>query len=458
MKKTISLILASILALAALSAAMAEDAEAFYLHDYMPLIRDARNFCEGYAWIWYNDENSVETVSAIDTRGNILFTLPEKQAYVSDFHEGTAFYTVLVNSWDVNANRTDVLIDAQGNELYRTEGDDYGTVKWERIFGYANGYYILMRQKSGITAKVNEIAFMRPDGTLAIDYTSDYEWEKYDQGEKNDPFAYIRWTHDVGYAGYGWYWVGETFIHPETKKLQGVSGTVISDFGPNQKVVTSTISGDHVYDLNFESTGRPKWYATPEKRALMTDHMYYSTNDRCYYDLDYNEILSVKDLYPDNKVKCSPFYGGDLALMEIEGADGRKYLTMIDRQGQQMFEPIAVKSYYPEVMDGYAIVAPDRPDENGKETEQEEYWILDSRGKLCHCVSDDFGWRELKIQNGAFSSGEHTFREGWFLLEYNAGTRNYYRFYPVKYAVEQGDSWCNVGFLDEDELSEAAGQ
>lgn len=83
---------------------------------------------------------------------------------------------------------------------------------------------------------------------------------------------------------------------------------------------------------------------------------------------------------------------------------------------------------------------------------------LDRRGKLCHCVSDDFGWRELKIQNGAFSSGEHTFREGWFLLEYDAGTRYYYRFYPVKYAAEQGDSWCNVGFLDEDELSEAAGQ
>lgn len=58
----------------------------------------------------------------MNTDGDILFTLTESAEYLSDFHDNTAFYTVEDTS-------TDVLINASGNELYRTCGNAENTVK-----------------------------------------------------------------------------------------------------------------------------------------------------------------------------------------------------------------------------------------------------------------------------------------------------------------------------------------
>lgn len=82
----------------------------------------AKPFSQGLTWIQYKDDEEILQTAVIDTEGNIRFTLDESAEFLSDFHEGTAFYTV--------ANtETDVLIDSEGNEIYRTHGDENETVK-----------------------------------------------------------------------------------------------------------------------------------------------------------------------------------------------------------------------------------------------------------------------------------------------------------------------------------------
>ena len=93
-----------------------------YAEGFTRLLTCAKPFSQGLTWIQYKDDEEILQTAVIDTEGNIRFTLDESAEFLSDFHEGTAFYTV--------ANtETDVLIDSEGNEIYRTHGDENETVK-----------------------------------------------------------------------------------------------------------------------------------------------------------------------------------------------------------------------------------------------------------------------------------------------------------------------------------------
>ena len=452
MKKAISLLAVLAMLCAALcgAAAAENDAEEFYRNGAMEMVWVTKPavFSEGLAWVWYqySERDSTSYVSMVNTQGMFLYSPPEYVSYVSDFHEGTAYYTIMdPNLRTQPVNQSDVLIDSWGREIYRTEGDEYSPVKWERICGYTNGVYILVRSVSGMTDEATEVALMRPDGTMAMDYTHDFQSisDAYIPADPADPLGGVRYTRDVGYAGKGWYWIGSMLFNVETHQCNAFTGRVYSGFDHGGVVVLDSGTGTVMVDENMKFAGVAHWtYSMPEREAFQADGMYYG--NRNYYDLDNRHvIIPLEDRYPNNRIDCTPFYGGDYALMEIEGKDGHTYLTMIDRQGQEMFTPVMVRDYIPRVMDGYAVVAPEIP---GEENSEKEYMILDSHGNLCHSVTKDFGGREIITHASFASEPDYLYSEGWLVLRYSDSTGRWFRFYPLLYAAGLGDEIYEVCF------------
>lgn len=422
------------------------DVSGFYQKGNFPLIKKAINFTEGLAYMEYDDGYGTKVASVVDEEGNIRFTMDGPPSYFSGYHGGSAFYTEPVEPWESRDNITDTLVDGWGNIIYQTSGDENSTIKWERICGYANGYYILTRRRSGMTSSMVEIAFMNPDGTFARDYYNDFTRmivTPFDDPE--DPLDGIYCNNDVGYAGKGWYWIGRTFLNVDRGLVWEGTGDVNSDFDHAGMLI---LSSGWTYDENMNELRLVGFkYIFPGRRAYMLDNMYFSDDD-CFCDALGNVILSLDDHYPENNIQCSPFYGGEYAIMEIYGKDGHSYVTMIDRNGNEQFEPIMIKNYFREVFDGYAVIAPILPGQDGAD----EYVIINSKGEICHSISKDFGMREIANDYDYTSPTKSSFSysEGWLLINYRDKHTGYYRFYPLKYAAELGDERYDVGLPDPD--------
>ena len=74
------------------------EAENFYRENTdLPLIVDIVNFSEGYAWIFFTEEDEYgldqQFASVVDNSGRIVFTPGELVSYAGRFHDGTSFYT-----------------------------------------------------------------------------------------------------------------------------------------------------------------------------------------------------------------------------------------------------------------------------------------------------------------------------------------------------------------------------
>ena len=376
------------------------------------LLTYAQPFSEGLAWVRYDEAAGTRT-AVMDTAGDIRFILSEPAEYLSPFHENTAFYTVA-------DTKTDVLIDSTGREIFRTQGSEDGTVKQERICGYANGVYILARQESGITEKTYKVALMDPDGTIRMEYTNSFtSLDMY--ASAVDLIDNLLFENTAYYRGAGWYQVGSTFIDFDQMRIGQIAyQTVVSDFLPSGELVTVDHVGMRTYDtdLNAHVNEVSIFPREMQDGAFFMNKYNFDTKqyEAGYYDEHLKLVLSVA-LYPDNQVYCSPFSEG-LAVMEITGKDGKTYLTMIDTGGKQQFEPVIVEKYYPRVLDGYVIVRIDG-----------ELWLMDGSGALVHSMSGDFPGRSISIDG--FSS----FREGLLLLSYSYGGSRYYTYYPIKTAA-----------------------
>lgn len=399
---------------------------------------DAQIFSDGLAWIWY--DNAGTKASVIDMEGNIRFTLKDWASYVSPFHEGTAVYTI-------DGTETDVLIDSEGNEIYRTEGGADQTVKRERIVGGANGAYLLVREESGISSATVKAALMAPDGTFIRDYTDAFEEEIAYGGMGSSLSSFLN-RKGLNWRGEGWYESGGYMINFDRMQLCNMSiPRLIADFTDGDELVCM----DHMnyiirYDKNLDHISNTDvgGYLSEMKDGLFWWCWYnYDTkkNDAGYYNAKVERVIPV-DAYPENKTYGSPFEDG-LAVLEIEGADGKRYLSMIDESGSLLFDPVVVTNYYPRIVGGYALV----------QNENEEFMLMDRTGKLVHSVTADFPECELAISTqygwSEYTADEYnnSYSDGWLLIPYRHDGKTYKRLYPAAQAAQANDAVFDLGTL-----------
>ena len=356
---------------------------------------------------------------------------------MSAFNEGTAFYTI------ENTN-IDVLIDSEGNEIYRTYGDKDDTVKIEHICGYANGVYLLAREESGISSKGVKLSLLSPDGNAVLEYT--------DAFTSLDPYATassllndLVYADDFTYRGNDWYEVNNRWINFDRMVIGRLgSGNLktVSDYLTGTEIVAANGSYLAYYDDDLKYTGqsRANGYLGEMQEGMFFGCVLGKGDQYVsgYYDSRLNRKISV-DEYPHNQIYCTPFCG-DYATMEIHGADGKDYLTVIDRNGKQMFEPMTYQGYFPRMLDGYLLLQNDAG----------EHVIYDCNGNYVHSVDSDFPDCSVSIQmRDLWNTGDtyDQYREGWITVSYQYDGHSYFRLYPLLKAAEAGEEIYDLGVL-----------
>lgn len=330
-------------------------------------VKAAAEFSEGIGWIKSNDK-----ITAVTEEGNELFSVEGSQiVYASPFEEETAFvaYKNSAGAYEEAIYNTD------GNCLYTTTTSDSTTgLLEEHIVAQGDGEYLVMRHEADMRSDQWVVGTIDPSGKTICEFRP-YEYDvggtkPYPLKESSLPdwmdnaysgrysfpmtAQFYSYNNVLGkdgelpwYLGEGIYYLpGQNLLlRPQDGKLICMGsghGEALGD-AENGKVVfhhsgigrfgvADMNTEETVYLDNVESTGMIGIPLPPEE---MGDGCFFSGH--AYYDVEGNITLRLTD-FEDLTIYCTRFYG-DYAMAVIVGADKNIYVTVIDRNGHQQFEP-----------------------------------------------------------------------------------------------------------------------
>lgn len=311
-------------------------------------------FSEGFAWVRTDTPNQL---AVIDTDGSIMFTLDN----VSDAIEATPFYdgaSVVYGSRNFNAYGF-AIYDTNGNLLTSSDdGDDATDIEF---LAEGEGIYLLAKTTSGFSENKTVVYCIDKNGNM-----------KSDEIEFPEFFNYNR-NWDYNYIGNGNFAFNGGGI---------IDGKLILD---NYDIYNNA-DVDIINDYIVQTVGRE---GVIPGTVVMSKYIRADQYDRDnldkfdsksgWYDKDLNLAVSVPD-YPDGVTvdEVGQFNGG-YAPVKLRGADGKYYFTVIDKTGNQAYEPVGGFEYVPQYSSSNGIVT---FIENGT------YFIIDKDGTLYN-LSDD---------------------------------------------------------------------
>lgn len=317
-------------------------------------------FSEGFAWVRTDTPNQL---AVIDTDGSIMFTLDN----VSGTIEATPFYdgaSVVYPSRQRNAYGF-AIYDTNGNLLSSSDdGDDATDIEF---LAEGEGIYLLAKTTSGFSENKTVVYCIDKNGNM-----------KSDEIEFPDFFNYR--VFDYNYIGNGNFAFSGGGI---------IDGKLILD----NDIYQYNADVDIIKDYIVQTVGREG--VIPGNTSMMGTYMFMRADlyDRDnldkfdeksgWYDKDLNLAVSVPD-YPDGVTvdEVGQFNGG-YAPVKLRGADGKYYFTVIDKTGNQVYEPVGGVEGYTQYSSSNGIVTFNVL-ENGSDT----YYIIDKDGTLYN-LSDD---------------------------------------------------------------------
>ena len=438
-------------------------------------------YSDGVAWATVLEADGQERTCAVDEAGNILFTLEEDPYYTSDFYDGVAFYRVSTKgqySYSEYSKNLylcyEVIIDKQGNELYRTEFDEPSRT-WEHILGYDDGRFMVAKYTSSITEADVSFYVMDThcdviDGPVAGKQLIEKELIRNDFNAH-----YFLGDNALEYFGEGWYTLYydnaayHTFNLNTVRWLDGrvpaipfENGTAVmawhdiyytSDYNSRDRVDLSNVARcDTNMNVLEEYDGNSGIIAniSEVRDGLIRNYEnYYTYSEVWFTDLLGNTVLDLRDLYPDSCKDVTCFHDG-YAILNIIGADGNYYATVLDSNGTSLFEPIqqCAHSYnYEEnsivfVNDDPYLLLYDRDEALG---------LYDMNGTLLHNISADWETYETNSRDDF----DVTVTDGIVRLQYEETFKELgsdditlYKVFPVTDWIEAGSNVYELEFIN----------
>lgn len=372
----------------------------------------ASPFSEDIAWIQYEDGEGGFRTDAVNKNGQVLYTTGEAVLYAAPFRDGLSFL-VVSDAWDtkeyglstadgqtvavncqIHTGDTitdihEVIIDADGNELYSTQKEEAASsVQDEHILCYGDSRFVALRHSSGVSEDTWLLGTLDKDGNEVNAFkTYDFAeegWEDYTQQVVDKDFMpdWLKWSDSTGRCIIGKYeeidaYLGEgtfclrlgdkdrpvilytpdqdTLVEPNSNaqclgKVEGGKVFLINGGPYVCDVLTGEESELEIESMSETKDGRGKW-GFFDNYEFKDGMLYY--NHR-YMDINGETVLTVSD-YADQEIMCSPFYHG-AAVMLIHGADDNNYCTLIDENGKQLFEPMRTDSALPYISDGSFVI------------------------------------------------------------------------------------------------------
>lgn len=408
----------------------------------------AAPFEGGIGWVQYVEGSELVT-AAVRTDGGQLFSITGPVWYVSPFENGAAYavisdnalhydYGVYTSCYAQSSPVTvhEVIYDAYGKECYVTSASkDSRTDSEEHIICSGEGKFVVLRRESGLEGIVCKLGTIDMYGNV-IDPFKTYDgvsdgtlssWKSLFSGARNLPFKYGAGygtgnycDGDPGdgyprYIGGGAYYLtgGKVYLPSENLFVQLKGAELLSDniggkvlsYTNGTYYIQSVRGGDYEYASLFRSESsrdidrlRAKFCYWHWNRYMPNNLFYY---DHGYYNINMERVIDIEP-YSKLKMDGSVFNEG-YALILLEGADGNTYVTVINEQGQVMFEPFRAKRTSSQVSDGYFVAQTDT-----------DCAVYDVNGYFVRrlCPADEAGY--FRIISGGHviiygASGNHAF-------------------------------------------------
>lgn len=315
---------------------------------------------DGYAWIsYYSDSNQDIITQLVDRNGYVYYEISGEYlgnntpSFCSKVQDGVSWIRLMPGNVDWMENSTEYIINTNGTVLYKTrhEDSDKGSLR-EHILGYGNGKFLVLRYSNDINGEKYTLGTIDKNGKVVDEFWEAYRVEYLD----SDPIAeYLQ--DDYFYLGDYIYNVatqeciftyGHNCEHHFVNTYNGVyyGKDNIFDF-----INTTEFSEDANYydwrELYNNGVLRPTFIYLERDNSYpqdvggphrMISDLYYCNHG--YYDGKGTRVMTIEQ-YANLGMWCSSFNEG-YAIMVLLGGDGYYYITVIDSNGEEQFDPFRI--------------------------------------------------------------------------------------------------------------------
>ena len=336
-------------------------------------------FSEGFAWVGFRGEEGDGGLGLIDTEGNLVYEVKSGVIInfngadgmldannITDVYDGAALYM---------SDDEIVIIDTSGNELYhqdrQTEDGEY-----TYLYDY-QGSYVIRRKYADIDQNLIYYYIIDKNGN---DVVEPLVFENGGVGVTwyEDRMLAIGNFVDIGY-----------FVNLETRETIILTPEIFGELTNRNHYHTYDAAMSYRDFLNQESYDNYVPNTVYRELCDEMDNLHLDDPDglRSVFGLgsddNYRRISAMYDTYTGEKLFDMPlgcenvYFSDEYIGVGIKGADGEKYFTVLDNDGNQLYEPVMVKGYFLGVDKGYVLT-----EENGS------YSILTPIGEVFD-VNDD---------------------------------------------------------------------
>lgn len=284
-------------------------------------------FSAGLIWVSYQDDSGVKKKGIINEKGILIYTAHDDVTGTFDYDtDGYAYYT---------SETGDVIIDENGREHLVTQKTEEESIS---ICGHGNGVFILRKDIANFSQKASYVRIVDADGNIIFD-----EQELPEVSDVHSITGYV--STDFTCYGEGIFKSEEDILSSSyTAFFNSNTGEIFRDKYSSFATLYRKfyIHDGQAYFLNAN-------YSNPynAKAAIVSTEIFSSedTYSNWYESLTQNDFVSYRVIptFPDGVSMVE--YGSfeeDLALVLLLGADGRYYITVVNRDGEQQYEPITL--------------------------------------------------------------------------------------------------------------------
>ena len=313
------------------------------------------HFYNGKAWVIYTDGEYKRNYGVIDTSGNLLCAIPEeKQSYSDLYLDLTSFAEG--SSW-IHSGKDWILIDSKGNETGRLTDLEHGQY---HIYCNYNDRYLVSERVESFSESSEYMYIINQYGEIVSDKVV-YDRDCWDLSDGLNIGGIDGVYLFGGYLGRGWMTRAEAPEDGNFSYIEDLGGyilladlrnDVLCDFSKSDMYyLKKTI--DDLYDSIWEyCDGRIEYdlsyidfWRVYNKNGMLIRNV-RNANEYRAYDETGNVKFSGK--LPE-KVSLNgiffPFYNDGCVPIYMEGADDWNYYTVLDGEGNMLYDPIKEYEY-----------------------------------------------------------------------------------------------------------------
>lgn len=375
-------------------------------------------FASDRAWVTYRDSDNQLCYALIDTNGYLVWSVNQSDLdgwydiHALAFEDGT----YILHQWSINGSKYNIgsgrdekdngiiILDKTGKVLFNstTKGEEYKYY----YMGYGDGTALVIENIADFS---NNNYYISEIDTISGNIVSQFETTEKSLVSVLDNYYYCGDDIFIGtMTSIGAFWENEYGVY--NRKTHTLYSTNSGTFMRGLNLLTSFEDGialgrdgdkdnsGSVFRVTVEDvSSEDKWKTYIENPTNIGSYSYSNigenliTDKEGIYDYD-GKLLST---FPENwNVKSIGKFNGGFAAIDLEGADKKSYVAIVDKEGNIPYEPMKVDTSYLNSWYGYVMVEIDGTsiilDPNGNKTDRDE---LDNK-------YGDYAIGDINVKNG----------------------------------------------------------